>query len=113
MSVFVKSLKTFASGVTGKKRRYKINNAVWLFLKSDFQLTQTEWAKGYDEETVLYGAKFITSVLKANGIDTTEQEVLENTDSMDIMEFVVAYQEAMIKDESADDDDVEEDSKGK
>ena len=112
MSVFVKSLRTFESDVTGETKDYKINNAVWLLLKSKYKLTQTEWAVGYGKEEVLFGARFIVCVLKANGLDTTEKEVLENTDAVDIMNFIVAYQTAMMSDEN-NNEEQEEDEEGK
>ena len=115
MSIFVNSLKTFESNITGETKEYKINNAVWLFLKSKFKLTQTQWAKGYGDEEIIYGARFIVCVLKANGLDTNEKEVLENTDAVNIVNFVVSYQAAMLADTNAEEDEAEqeEDDEGK
>lgn len=113
MSVFVKSLKTFESDVTGETREYKINNAVWLLMKSKYKLTQTEWALGYQQEEVLYGVKFIYCVLKANGLDVTEKEILDNTDAMDVMNFTFAYQTAMMPSASDEDEQDENDEEGK
>lgn len=114
MSVFAKSLRTFESNITGETKDYKINNAVWLLLKSKYKLTQTQWALGYEKEEVLYGVKFIVCVLKANGLDTTEKEVSENTDAVDIMNFIMAYQTAMLSDENNNEEqDEEEDDEGK
>lgn len=113
MSVFVNSLKTFESDITGEIREYKINNAVWLLLKAKFGLTQTEWANGYDQETVIFGAKFIVCVLKSNGLDVTEQEVIENTNSSDIMMFVISYQAAMVESNGNKSKNQEEDDEGK
>ena len=97
MSVFINSLKTFESDITGEAKEYRINNAVWAFLKSKFDLSQTEWAMGFEQEEVLYGAKFVVCVLQANGLEVTEQEVLENTNAMDVANFVISYQTAMLK----------------
>lgn len=114
MSIFVNSLKTFESDITGETKEYKVNNAVWLFLKSKFKLTQTEWAKKYAEEEVLYGARFVVCVLKANGLDTTEKEVMENTDAVDIGDFIFAYQTALLTDGSSEEDEgQEEEDEGK
>lgn len=113
MSVFVKSLKTFESDVTGETREYKINNAVWLLMKSKYKLTQTEWALGYQQEEVLYGVKFIYCVLKANGLDVTEKEILDNTDAMDVMNFTFAYQTAMMPTASDEDEQDENEEEGK
>lgn len=110
MSVFVKSLKTFESDITGKTKDYKINNAVWIFLKAKFNLSQKEWAEGYGREEVIYGAKFVTCVLKANGMDTTETEVLENTNAVDIARFITSYQVEMFdKKETNEEEDSDED----
>lgn len=113
MSVFVKSLKTFESDVTGETREYKINNAVWLLMKSKYKLTQIEWALGYQQEEVLYGVKFIYCVLKANGLDVTEKEILDNTDAMDVMNFTFAYQTAMMPSASDEDEQDENEEEGK
>lgn len=96
MSVFVKSLKTFESDITGEVKEYRINNAVWLFMKSKFGLTQTEWAMQYHDEEAINGARFVTCVLNANGLDVTEKEVLENTDVIEIQLFVNDYQMKMM-----------------
>lgn len=113
MSVFVKSLKTFESDVTGETKEYKINNAVWLLMKSKYKLTQTEWALGYQQEEVLYGVKFIYCVLKANGLDVTEKEILDNTDAMDVMNFTFAYQTAMMPSASDENEQDENEEEGK
>lgn len=112
MSVFVKSLKTFESDITGEPKNYRINNAVWVILKSDFKLSQSEWAEGYGKDEVLYGAKFVTCVLRANGLETTETEVIENTNSVDIMRFITSYQVSMLENESEKKDE-EDKSEGK
>lgn len=96
MSVFVKSLKTFESDITGETKEYRINNAVWLFMKSKFGLTQTEWAMQYQDEEAINGARFVACVLNANGMDVTEVEVLENTDVIEIQLFVNEYQTNMM-----------------
>lgn len=112
MSVFVNSLKTFESDITGEVKDYKINNAVWIILKAKFKLSQTQWAEGYGREEVIYGAKFITCVLKANGVETTETEVLENTNAVDIAKFITAYQVEMF-DQNEEAETEEEESVGK
>lgn len=109
MSVFINSLKTFESNITGEMKEYKINNAVWALLKSKFGLSQTQWAMEYGQEEVLAGVKFVVCVLKANGLEVTEQEVLDHTDAMDVMNFVIAYQTALIgKPEPRGEEDPEE-----
>lgn len=113
MSVFVKSLKTFESDITGEKREYKINNAVWVFMKSKFDLTQSQWATQYGEEEVINGARFIVCVLCANGLEVTEKEVIENTNAVDVINFTVAYQTAMVQTKDDIHDEPVEDAKGK
>ena len=108
MSIFVNSLKTFKSDITGEEREYKINNAVWVHLKADYGLGQSEWAEKVTEEDSIYGVKFVASVMKANGLEVTEEEVLENTNNTDIGKFIIAYQTAMMNriedvEETADD----------
>lgn len=109
MSIFTNSLKTFESDITGELKEYNVNNAVYLYLKSKFKLTQGQWGKAYGEDEVLNGAKFVVCVLKANNIDTTLNDVIQNTNALQITEFLVAYQNAMLGDEedieSEDDDD--------
>lgn len=113
MSVFVKSLKTFESDITGATKDYKVNNAVWLFMKSKFDLTQTEWAMQYAEEEVVNGARFVTCVLLANGQEVTEKQVLENTNAIEIQLFIGAYQEAMLPKRTEEEQEAEGKKEGK
>lgn len=89
MSVFTKSLKTFSSDVLGEKREFKINNAIFAFLESQYGITLADLNDPNASDTV--GAKFIHAVLYANGIETTLEDVLENTDSVDIFEFMYEF----------------------
>lgn len=91
MSLFTNSLKTFKSDITGKTKTYKVNNAVWLYLEADYGLKQGDWVNLLEKDEVLTLGKFATSILKANKIDTTLEEVLENTDIGILNEFVNAY----------------------
>lgn len=113
MSVFVNSLKTFESDITGEVKDYKINNAVWVIMKAKFGMSQTEWAIEYGKEEVFYGAKFVTCVLKANGIETNETEVLENTNAVDLANFIAAYQVGMFPKKDDEEENEEEKSEGK
>ena len=113
MSVFVKSLKTFESDITGEKREYKINNAVWVFMKSKLDLTQSQWATQYGEEEVINGPRFIVCVLCANGLEVTETEVIENTNAIDVINCTVAYQTAIVQTEDSIQDESEEATEGK
>ena len=91
MGVFTNSLKSFKSKITGREKSYKVNNAVWLFLEADYGIKQGDWLKALEENEVLTMAKFTTCILKANKIETTLEEVLENTDVSALTEFVNAY----------------------
>jgi hypothetical protein len=91
MGVFTNSLKTFKSNITGKTKTYKVNNAVWLYLDADYGLKQGDWVNMLEKDEVLTLGKFATCILKANKIDTTLEEVLENTDIEILNEFVNAY----------------------
>lgn len=108
MSIFVKSLKTFESNITGENRDYKINNAVWVNMKANFELSQTDWAMGFQQEEALFGAKFVVCVLKANGLETTETEVIENTNPVDVLKFVMSYQSKMLGHTEADSEETSE-----
>lgn len=115
MSIFKKSLKTFTSDITGEPLELKINNAVWLLMEAKFGLTQAKYAEGASDNENTYGAKFVASVLMANGMKTTERDVLDNTDPADIAKFVMAYNKA-INEKFADvfgANDDEDDDEGK
>ncbi len=95
MSIFKKSLKTFTSDILGEEREFKINNAIWLLMETKFKLNQAQYSAGSADNENTYGAKFVTSVLMANGLEATEKDVLNNTDPADIAKFVMAYNKAM------------------
>ena len=59
-SVFIKNLKTFTSSFTGEEQEYKINNGLWVFMKSDFDLSQIKWSEEYDNNQAYYGSIFET-----------------------------------------------------
>ena len=108
-SIFVKNLKTFKSDFTGEEQEYKINNALWVFMERDFDLSQTEWAEKYDERQAHYGSIFATALLNANGFDTTFEEVTENTDIQSISELIVAYTQSLYEGIEAPEEDDDED----
>ncbi len=107
MSIFTNSLKTFKSKITGKVKTYKVNNAVWLYLDADYGLKQGDWVNMLEKDEVLTLGKFATCILKANKIDTTLEEVLENTDIEILNEFVNAYGTLALN-LNADENEVEE-----
>ncbi len=94
-SVFANSLRTFETDITGEKLHLKINNAVWLNLLADYTLGQKEWLEEYEKNETLANAKFVASVLKANGYDTTYEEVADNTDQYQLITFMINYQKAL------------------
>lgn len=97
MGVFVNNLKRFKSSFTGEELEYKINNGLWVFMESDFDLKQSDWATGYDKQQAHYGSIFATCLLKANGHDITFDEVIENTDVEGISNLVLEYSERLHK----------------
>lgn len=110
-SVFVKNLKTFKSSFTGEEQEYRINNGLWVFMRSDFDLTQIKWSEEYDDNQAYYGSIFATCLLKANGYEVTFDEVIENTDVEDIATLIAEYIQSLYKDietdNKEDDDDKE------
>lgn len=108
-SVFVKNLKTFKSSFTGEEREYRINNGLWVFMKSDFDLSQIKWSEEYDENQAYYGSIFATCLLKANGHEVTFDEVVQNTDVEDIATLIAEYIQSLYKDiEPKQEDDGED-----
>lgn len=107
-SVFVKSLRTIKSDITGEEKEYRVNNAVFTFLEADYKLSQAQWAKGLEENETLYGAYFVTSVMKANGLKVSYKEVLENTTMADISKFIMLYQTEMFRLEDKENEEVNE-----
>lgn len=86
-SAFSNKLKKYKSSITGEEREYIVNNAVWLHLLEDYGMT----SERFDEEVATNGpialAKFVTCVLKANGVDTDLEDVMANTTDYEITEF--------------------------
>ena len=109
-SVFVKNLKTFKSSFTGEEREYRINNGLWVFMRSEFDLAQIKWSEEYDDNQAYYGSIFATCLLKANGHEVTFDEVIQNTDVEDIATLIAEYIQSLYKDiepKQEDDDDKE------
>lgn len=102
-SVFVKNLKTFKSSFTGEEQEYRINNGLWVFMRSDFDLTQLKWSEEYDDNQAYYGSIFATCLLKANGYEVTFDEVIENTDVEDIATLIAEYIQSLYQDIETDD----------
>jgi hypothetical protein len=108
-SVFVKNLKTFKSSFTGEEREYRINNGLWVFMRSDFDLAQIKWSEEYDDNQAYYGSIFATCLLKANGHEVTFDEVIQNTDVEDIATLIAEYIQSLYKDiESKQENDGED-----
>lgn len=109
-SVFTKNLKTFKSSFTGEEQEYRINNGLWVFMRSDFDLTQLKWSEEYDDNQAYYGSIFATCLLKANGYEVTFDEVIQNTDVEDIATLIAEYIQSLYKDietDNKEDDDKE------
>ena len=95
MSIFTKTVKTFKTDILGREIELKSNLAVWLYLEADFGIKQGEWNEVYLKEKNVATAKFLVSILKANGYKTTIEEVLENVNDTELELFILKYQEAM------------------
>lgn len=98
MSIFKTQLKKMKTRILGHEVELKVNNAVYLYLQSLFGLTQGSWSEEYEQENVIGGAKFVVAVLAANGYETTLEEVLENTNFIDIQTFLTDYQLIILSD---------------
>lgn len=96
-SMLAKTLKTISTEITGEALQLKINNAVWLNLLSDFEMTQSKWAEEFSENEVIASLKLLTSVLKANGYHYTIEDLAANTDQVELLAFVVDYQKALFE----------------
>lgn len=101
MSIFTKNIKTFKTDILGHEVKLRCNLAVWLHLEADFGIKQGDWADVYLKEKNIASAKFLVSILKANKLKTTLEEVLENVTDTDLEVFILKYQEAMYGDQTA------------
>lgn len=86
-NIFKNTLKSFKSDITGEEKDYKVNNAVWIYMESLFDLNQTEFDNEIAKGSNAAMAKFTTAVMKANGMDVTFEEVMENTDPRSVIKF--------------------------
>ena len=101
MSIFKKNIETFKTDVLGYEVELRCNLAVWLHLEADFGIKQGDWVEVITKETNIAIAKFLVSILKANKLKTTLEEVLENVTDTDLEVFLIKYQEAMYGDQTA------------
>src|SRR5699024_11107001 len=109
-SVFTKNLKTFKSSFTGEEQEYRINNALWAFMKSDFDLSQIKWSEEYDDNQAYYGSIFATCLLKAHKYKVMYEEVMKNTYVENIATLIGEYIQSLYKDietDNEEDDDKE------
>lgn len=86
-NIFKNTLKSFKSDITGEEREYKVNNAVWIYMDSLFDLNQDEFDKELQKSSNAAMAKFTTAVMKANELEVTYEEVMENTDPKSVIKF--------------------------
>ncbi|MCW6661886.1 hypothetical protein NHG28_06550 [Aerococcaceae bacterium NML201209] len=94
-SKLAKTLRTMGTNITGEELELRINNALWLILQADFGITQSNWAREFEENEVVAGMKLVVALLKANGYHYSLEEVAENTDQVEILNFLVEYQKAL------------------
>lgn len=92
MSLFKNTVRTFKTNVTGETLSLKLNLAVWLYLEADFGIKQGDFEKEAREQNALTTAKFIVSLLKANGHETTIAEVVSNLNESELYKFADEYQ---------------------
>lgn len=85
--IFKNTLKSFKSDITGEEREYIVNNAVWLYMDSLFEMTQESFDNELQRSSNAAMVKFVTAVLKANKLDVTYEEVMANTDPKGIIKF--------------------------
>ena len=101
MSIFKKNIETFKTDILGYEVELRCNLAVWLHLEVDFGIKQGDWVDVITKEKNIEIAKFLFSILKANKLKTTLEEVLENVTDTDLEVFLIKYQEAMYGDQTA------------
>lgn len=85
--IFKNTLKSFKSDITGEEKEYRVNNALWLFMDSLFDMTQEKFDEEIQTSTTVAQAKFVTAVLNANELSVDFDEVMENTDPESVVRF--------------------------
>lgn len=95
MGVFTSSLKTFKTNITGEELELKVVAGMWLFLETDYGIKQSNFNQKLNEEETLTLAKLVHATFKANKIDVTLDEILENTDELVLAEFLTDYTYAL------------------
>ncbi|HDJ2961757.1 TPA: hypothetical protein PP900_002519 [Staphylococcus aureus] len=113
MSIFKAKLKTFESSITGTKTSYNVNTAFWLYLEEDFGIKQGDLSNLYETENNLTTAKVVVCILKANKFETTLEEVLENTNEIELAQFIIDFQTALYDVEDNQTKDAKNKSEGK
>lgn len=98
MSIFINDVKTFKTNITGKEVELKANLAVWLFLEADYGIKQHNFQQAVLNEYYITSAKFIASIFKANGYETSVDEILNHVTETDIELFSLDYQQAVVGD---------------
>lgn len=89
MSIFTKSLKTFKSDILGEEKEFKINLAIQANLKSDHGLTVKDLSAEDVSDTDV--AKFVHATLKANGMETSLEDIMDNVAPYELFEFMTSY----------------------
>lgn len=86
-NIFKNTLKSFKSDITGEERNYKVNNAVWLYMDSLFDMNQSKFDEELQNGSNAAMAKFTTAVLNANGVEVSYEDVMANTDPYMVIKF--------------------------
>lgn len=85
--IFKNTLRTFKSDITGEELEYSVNNAVWLFMDSLFDMTQSKFDQELNDNPTTAMTQFTTAVMKANELDVDYEEVMKNTQPADVVNF--------------------------
>ena len=91
MSVFKTQTKTIKTNITGEELELRINNAIDIFMRDMFGLNSTKFEELLKESPTEALGKLLLATLKANKIDVTFEEVMENTIYSDLDLFYVEY----------------------
>lgn len=91
MSVFKNDVAKFKSDITGEEIGYEVNNYFWVYMKEEFDMNPETFDEGIKWETQMTIAKLVVSVMKANDMEVTLEEVLRRTTSYELLEFYEGF----------------------
>jgi len=91
VSVFKNDVAKFKSDITGEEIGYEVNNYFWVYMKEEFDMNPETFDEGIKWETQMTIAKLVVSVMKANDMEVTLEEVLRRTTSYELLEFYEGF----------------------